>query len=156
MSLLIKDIIYIIIILATISGVFFIALKYMGDKRRQYMIKNFPDYLVALEYHQEKAYDMIHKDRILIYSAEGVKLDDDEFAVISKDYANLVFQFMGETLTEELISVYGLDALTLNMMEYFNSRYEDDEIRKNSVESLMNKDSIIDEEDNQWQKPMNL
>jgi len=152
MSLLIKEIFYIIYLIIASSGVFFIAYKYVSNIRKQYMIKNFSDYIVALEYHQEKAYDMIHKDRILIYSAEGVKLNDDEFNVISKDYAKLVFQFMGETISDELISLYGVDALTMNMLEYFNTRYEEDEIRKNSVENLLNKDSIIEEEQ-QWQTP---
>jgi len=149
MSLLIKEILNYLITFSILFGFFSIIVlvfSYMNAKRRQFMMVNFANYLVALEYSQEKAYDMIHKDRLLIYSAEGVKVDDSEFEIISKEYANLVFKLMGDTVKEEILALYGLDALTLNMMEYFNTRYEDDEIRKDSVESMMDKDSLIDED----------
>lgn len=149
MSLLIKDIILGLMILGIFIGFYalIIALiSHLRNKRKQFMIVNFSNYLVALEYSQEKAYDIIHKDRILIYSAEGVKIDDKDFKIISQDYAKLAFQLMGDVVKDEMIELYGLDSLTLNMIEYFNTRYEDDEIRKESVESMMNKDSLIDED----------
>jgi len=149
MLLLIKEIMIGFLILGTFVGfciLIMTLISYLRSKKRQFMIINFSNYLVALEYSQEKAYDMIHKDRILIYSAEGVKIDDKDFKIISRDYAHLVFQLMGNVVKDELLELYGLESLTLNMMEYFNTRYEDDEIRKESIETMMDKDSLIEED----------
>lgn len=145
----IKDILSILIAIFSmgfISVLFIFVYNYTIVKRRQFMIIHFAEYLVSLEYFQEKAYEIIHKDRILIYSAEGIRLNDDEVQTISIDYANLVFKLMGDTVKNEIISLYGLESLSLNMMSYFNNRYEEDEIRKNTVESLMDRDSIMDED----------
>ena len=49
------------------------------DKRKERIINNFANYTAVLEYQLNKAYDMIHKDKMLIYSIEGTKLPDKEF-----------------------------------------------------------------------------
>lgn len=101
-------------------------------------IKNFESYIALLEYHMKKAYDIIYKDKILIYSLEAVKINDIEFNVVSKDFAVLVMKLIGDNLKEEFIELYGSEeTFIFNLIEYFNSRFENDEIREKARENIM-------------------
>jgi len=114
-------------------------------KERREQITKFPSYIIVLEHHLEKAYQIIYKDKILIYSMEGSKVDDKNFNMILKDFTNLVLKLLGPTLKNEFINLYGdYDTFLLNILEYFNSKYEEDEVRKASVESIMEKDTVED------------
>jgi hypothetical protein len=85
----------------------------------------------------EKSYDLIHKDRILIYSIEASRLDDTEFNRASQDFVRLLVKLLGPMLYKEFVFLFGdVDTFTFNVIEYFNTRYENDEIRKASVENL--------------------
>jgi hypothetical protein len=106
------------------------------------MIIHFSEYASVLEYHMQKAYDIIYKDRILIYSLEAIKINDKDFKVISKDFALLAFKLFGPNLKDEFIKLYGNEeTLIFVMMEYFNSKFEEDEIRKKASEGLMDTDT---------------
>ena len=84
-----------------------------------------------------KAYDLIHKDRILVYSLEGMRVKDDEFVKISQDFVKLVLKFIGLSLKEDFVNFYGNeDTLIFNMVEYFNTRYEEDSIRKQTIDEI--------------------
>lgn len=110
-------------------------------KRTSIIIKSFSNYLTTIEYYLEKAYEIIHKDRILIYSLEATTVSDKEFTSISKDYISLVLKMMGPTLIEEFVFLYGNEeTLFFNIIEFFNSKYEEDEIRKDSMDNLMSSD----------------
>jgi len=131
----------IVLIIATL---FFLASLAIGmviiysAHRRERIIKNFADYTAVLEYHLSKAYEMIHKDKILIYSIEATKLPDKEFNRFSKDFARLVEKMLGKRLLKEFIYLYGgYDTFLFNVIEYFNSKYESDEIRHAAMENVM-------------------
>jgi len=96
--------------------------------------------MTTLEYFEAKAYDIIYKDQLFIYSIEATKVDDNQFAVTAKDFSRLVFKLMGDKLVEEFTSHFGMETLIFNIMEYFNNRYEEDEIREASVKNLMDSD----------------
>jgi hypothetical protein len=116
------------------------------NKRKEGIIKNFADYTAVLDYHMSKAYDMIHKDRMLIFSIEGSKLSDKEFNRFSKDFIRLVEKVLGKLLLEEFIFVYGdHETLTFVMAEYFSSKYETDEIRQSAVDDMMASDIEVPE-----------
>lgn len=102
------------------------------------IIKNFESYMAVLEYHMVKAYDIIFKDQIMIYSIEATKLDDKHFEEVSKQFVTLVLKLLGPTLKSEFLYLYGDEnTLLFNITEYFNRRYEDDEIRKISQRQLL-------------------
>jgi len=102
------------------------------------LMKNFDSYVVILELFMNRAYDIIFKDQILIYSVEATKLDNKHFEEISKQFMTLVLKLMGKTLQQEFEYLYGdKETLLFNITEYFNRRYEDDEIRKASQKNLM-------------------
>lgn len=119
----------------------FIVWRIFKFTKRVIHIKGFADYVSVLEYHMNKSYELIHKDRILVYSLEATKVPDEEFAVITEDFVRLVLKFIGPALKSDLISFYGNeDTFIFNVVEYFNTRYEDDAIRKQSIDELSSKE----------------
>jgi len=109
------------------------------------MIKNFNSYIAVLEYHMNRAYDIIFKDQIMIYSIEAIGIDDVHFREASKKFVKLVLKMIGPKLQEEFEYLYGdRDTLFFNIAEYFHRHYEDDEIRKSAQKNLMqNEDTGI-------------
>jgi len=70
------DLIYsTIIVLLIIIASSFIKSVFNFIKRLLY-IKNFSGYISVLDYHMNKAYDMVHKDKILAYSLEAYRVSD--------------------------------------------------------------------------------
>jgi hypothetical protein len=133
-----------LLVTGVIGWIFFTIYR---DKRRERLILNFADYTAVLSFYMEKAYDIIHKDKILIYSLEATKLPDKEFNVYSREFIRLVFKLLGPILTSQFLKFFGdYDTFTFYLAEYFNSRYEGDEIRKASMENLMQSDIEAPEE----------
>jgi len=129
-----------LVILTILMGAF-LTIRMYHSKRRSQFVRDFTQYISVLEFHMEKAYDIIHKDRILVYSIDAVTLTDEEFNRASQDFVRLVIKQLGPMLFKEFVFMYGNeDTFTFNVMEYFNTRYEDDEIRKSSLESIADQD----------------
>ncbi len=113
------------------------ALSVYNYIKRLFYIKNFTNYISVLDYHMDKAYDMIHKDKILAFSLEAFRVPEDEYETISQDFVRLVRKFIGPTLLNEFIQLYGdEDSFLFILLDYFNKRYEEDEIRKTSMDNL--------------------
>ena len=109
---------------------------YQYVKRLLY-IKNFNSYISVLEYHMEKAYDMIHKDKILAFSLDAYRVSEKDMDEISQDFVRLVQKYLGPTLLREIIYLYGDENSFLFIcLDYFGKRYEDDEIRKTAMDNL--------------------
>jgi len=125
-------------IIAFIICFFFGLRSILNDRRRNRMIKNFTDYISVLQFHMEKAYDMIHKDRVLVYSLEATKVPEEHINIASKDFITLLQKLIGPRLLKEFIFLYGnYDTFAFVLAEYFSTRYEDDEIRKTSMNEMM-------------------
>jgi hypothetical protein len=123
-------------ILFFILIVVFILKKQKIDKNQD-MIKNFDTYMAVLQYHMERAFEIVHKDQILIYSLEATGIPDDKFSEASSSFGNLVIKMMGPMLYDEFRYLYGGDdALLFNVIEYFNTKYETDEIRAAAIDNL--------------------
>ena len=125
---------------ALIVLVLFGLLKFIPRKKEQNLqyVINFETYIGVQSLFIEKAYDIIHKDRMLIYSIEATKIDDKQFNEFAKDFASLVIKLMGPMLTNEFVNLYGdEDTFLFNLMEVFSTKYEGDEIRKDAIENLM-------------------
>lgn len=143
-----------ITILTTIGIIigFVICLFYGGKflflhKKRQTMILNFESYSAVLQFHMEKAYNLVHKDQILTYSLEATTLPDAEYNKASFDFIKLVEKLLGPTLSKEMQFLYGdYDTFAFNLAEYFNTRYDEDEIRKVSVDDMMKSEIEVEPE----------
>lgn len=110
-------------------------------KKRETMMTNFESYSAVLQYHMEKAYNMVHKDQILVYSLEATTLPDAEYNKASVDFIKLVEKLLGPTLIKEIVFLYGnYDTFVFNLAEFFDTRYDEDEIRKTSVDDMMQKE----------------
>jgi len=112
------------------------------SKRQIDRILNFDSYAAVLQYHMEKAYEIIHKDRILVFSLEATKMSEVDFQRAAVDFTNLVLKMIGPKLRKEFVQLYGdEDTLLFNINEYFSTRYEDDEVRKKSIANLMSSET---------------
>lgn len=136
-STLILNIIKIIIGTSFISVLLYLILRIVKQLINMKYVKSFVDYTAVLEYNMNKAYDIIYKDRVLVYSLDAQRVKEEEFAAISNDFARLVIKIIGPTIFSEFVKLYGdEETLIFNLIEYFNTRYEDDEIRKQSLDSI--------------------
>lgn len=116
--------------------------KYEHKKQLDAMT-NFNTIMSILDFHVKKAFEIIYKERIMIYSLEATKPNESEFETISKDFARLVIKLIGPNLFESLVSVYGNEeTLLFNLMEMFNTFFENDEIYKMASSQLMENDLI--------------
>jgi len=114
-----------------------VIIRKQNIEKKKHMMDHFDSYAGILNYHMERAYDMIHKDQILIYSLEATGVPEAEFDAASKSFGKLVIKMLGPMLYGELIYLYGNEyTLIFNITEYFNSKYEGDEIRKASLDNL--------------------
>ena len=124
------------VVLLFITGVAVVLRKQNIDKKRHMMV-NFETYAGILTYHMEKAFDIIHKDQILIYSLEATGISEEHFDSASQSFGRLVIKMLGPMLYRELVYMYGNeDTLIFNITEYFNTRYETDAIRQQALENL--------------------
>ena len=115
----------------------FIIVKILSYQKTERFLKNFADYVSVLEYHIQKAYDIIHKDRILTYSLDGMRIEDKDFDVVSGDFVKLVIKLLGPMLYKEFLFLYGNeDTFMFSLIEFFNSKYEDDEVRRGVLDNI--------------------
>ena len=138
------DILYLTLSLCSISAtVFYIYSKLAADKKksRSFCIEKYDSYIVTLDYFCKKAYDLVYKDKIMIYSLEAVGLSDSQYQTISKDFCTLVFKLLGPSLVSEFTDFFGNDkTLMFNILEFFNANYESDKIKEQATENMMGKE----------------
>lgn len=114
-----------------------IIIRHQNIQKRKTMMERFDTYAAVLQYHMERAYEIIHKDQILIYSLEATGVPDDKYNNASNSFCRLVIKLVGPMIYKELKYLYGDDAtLTFNMAEYFSTKYDEDEIRSSALEDL--------------------
>lgn len=130
-------------LLILVSFIIFICLfRIFSWIKKYYYVTKFQSYISVLVYHMDKAYDMIHKDHILIYSIEATRPSDENIDKAVKEFCKLTIKFLGPMLYREMRNVYGSeDALLFTMVEYFNGQYESDEIRTASIDKLSEKEN---------------
>jgi hypothetical protein len=136
-----------VIAFSTLSGATLIIIWriYKNLMKTRY-VKSFIDYVAVLDYNMNKAYEIIHKDRILTYSLEGLRIEEKDIDTVSRDFVNLVMKLIGPMLYSEFTTLYGNEeAFIFNIVEYFNTRYEDDEIRKQTIADLSSGEKLHEE-----------
>lgn len=112
-------------------------------ENNQELIEKFADIHSILSFHMEGAYETIHKDNILVYSLDGTKPDEKEIDKISREFIKLTMRLAGPNMLSVFVDLYGdEDALFFVMLDYFNRRFEDDEIRAQAMDNLQNQEDI--------------
>lgn len=124
----------ILLIIPVCIPIYFFYKRYNGNK----LIKEYSSYMSVLQYNMDKAYETVYKDDILIYSVEATKISDKDFDFVTKKFVTLVLKLLGPKLIKEFIFLFGnYDTMVFNIADYFNRKYEEDEVRKGAVENLM-------------------
>jgi hypothetical protein len=134
------------IIFLSLGLIFFIASIVIVYRKKdsvkiERMIQNFVAYESVLKYFMEKAYDMIYKEDIMIYSVEAYGMKEEDINKVATKFTKLVLKLLGTRLVEEFSYFYGSeDTFFLQLVDYFNTKYESDEIRKTSMENIKEAD----------------
>ena len=115
----------------------FVAKPDQYQKRQSYVDKH-EQYMKVLDYYLEKSFDIIYKDRILVYSISGTKPDDNDIKKNSIDFAKLTLKLLGTTLTEEFVYLYGdEETFMFIIIECLKTKAEHDEIKQSSINQIM-------------------
>ncbi len=113
------------------------------SENNQKLIENFDHIHAILSFHMEGAYETVHKDNILTYSLDGTKPDEKEIDKISKEFIKLTMRLAGPNMLGVFVDLYGdEDALFFVMLDYFNRRFEDDEVRAQAMDDIQNQEDI--------------
>lgn len=131
-----------LVIVITITCLWFVSTYLLYQKRQSYII-NFDHYTKVLDYYLEKAFDLTYKDKILVFSMEGMRPKEEDFKKYTSEFTKLVIKMLGPTLLKEFTFLCGnIDTFIFTIVEYFNARSESDEIRQASIDQLMNTEDI--------------
>lgn len=127
------------IILLGICAIFLKSIvSYLNYKKRQSYVDKHIHYTAILNFYMEKAFELIYKDRMLIYSIEGTKPSENDIKQNSIDFTKLGLKLLGPTLIKEFVFLYGNEeTLYFVMAEYFNTRSEHDDIKQDSINQIM-------------------
>jgi len=137
------ELIYFLILLVVIESLGIVGLYFRAQlsKERNRFVVDFSSYKLVLDYFLERAYDIVNKDKMLLYSIEAIKVSDEQFVGYSKDFAKLTMTLMGPMLQKEFSNLFGSEETFFsNLMEFFSTKYEDDAIRKTAIDGLMSGD----------------
>lgn len=117
-----------------ISILFLSAFIFLVDKRiKQYVLLNkYKSVLELFDYFLSQAYDIIYNDQALAFTSEGhVKIPNDEFETMERNFINLTVQIMGTSNEKMFISFYGNRVMMIkNMILYFRNKIDSDQIAK--------------------------
>lgn len=129
----------IMFVLFFILGLLYIH-NHLVIKRNQSAVEKYPIYMSTFETIGQRCFDIIYKDELLVYSVEGQKVRDDEFDVIIRKFVDLFFRYCGQTMLKEFVFLYGdVETLTFVLVEFFHTKYENDEIYGDTINNIPNK-----------------
>ena len=117
-----------------ISLLFLIGFVFLIDKRiKQYVLLNkYKSVLELFDYFLSLAYDVIYNDQALAFTSEGhVKIPNDEFETMERNFINLTVQIMGPANEKMFISFYGNRIMMIkNMILFIREKINNSEIAK--------------------------
>ena len=131
-----------------ISIISFVISNHIINRRKINLeiMKIFSDYMGILDYHLDKAFNIIYKEKIFIYSVEATKPSEEQYSAISRDFVALLIKILGPNLKNEFVKIYGNEETFLfNVLEYFSSKYESDEIRNEAINNLTQNEIEFDQ-----------
>jgi hypothetical protein len=132
-----ENIFYFLLATTIIKSAFNRVMNYFDDKENEKLIERFVDLHSILAFHMEASYETIHKDNILTFSLDGVKPREEDIDKLSHEFVKLTMTLAGPNMMDTFIKLYGTDDnLFFVMMDYFNRRFEDDEIRAQAIENI--------------------
>ncbi len=135
-----QTVIFILVIIVITLGVTFFNNRQTKFDNGLQIANNFSSYLAILQYYMEKSYNIVYKEKIMVYSMDASKLDEKNFIEASKQFCKLTIKMMGPRFFEQFYYFFGSEeSFLFNLTQYFNERIEDDPIRQASIDKLMEK-----------------
>jgi hypothetical protein len=120
-----------------ISLAFKRVMAYFDSKENKRFVEKFIDVHAIMTFHMEAAYETIHKDNILVYSLDGVKPNEKDIDHLSHEFIKLIMRLAGPNMLGLFVELYGdEDTMFFVMMDYFNRKFEDDEIRSAAIDNI--------------------
>ena len=128
---------YFLVTAMLLKSIFKRFMVYLDKKENKKLIENFDHIHAILTFHMEASYETIHKDNILVYSLDGLKPNEENINELSREFVKLTMTLAGPNMVELFIELYGDDEnMFFVMMDYFDRRFEDDEIRAQAIENI--------------------
>lgn len=133
----ILNILYFLSILYISTSTFNRIMSYLDKKENVKLIEKFVDIHAILSFHMDASYETIHKDNILVYSLDGVKPNEKDIDNLCHEFVKLTLKLAGPNMIKIFTELYGdEDNLFFVMMDYFNRRFEDDEVRASAIDTI--------------------
>ena len=112
--------------------VLFLILRFVKKLFVQYtMMNKYKTCIDLFDYFMDQSYQIIYKDQLLPFSTNGMVPGGDDLETSKRNFVKLNFQLMGPEVVNILIQFYGgRQVLITNMLTYFQSKLDDDEIMK--------------------------
>jgi hypothetical protein len=137
MKIPLMNIIYFSVMSYFIWHAFKRVMQHLDSKENKKFIEKFVDIHAILTFHMEAAYETIHKDNILVFSLDGVKPNEKDIDKLNHEFVKLVMTLSGPNMLGLFEELYGdEDTLFFVMMDYFNRKFEDDEIRSSAIDNI--------------------
>lgn len=127
-----------LLILGFISIALFLSSYYYYNYKRDYtIILNFENYIIVFDHFLMKSFSIIYKEDIFIYSIDAyTPSNKDE---LCKKFIMLFLKLIGPRLKKQFVYFFGSEeALLANVVTYFSTKFEDDQIRKAATEKSLN------------------
>jgi len=108
----------------------FLLLKwYLKTKNRQFLISHYPQIIAIYDRARDSAYQKVYREKVLVQSASGFKIGQEELIELQKEYVNIIFVYCGESIKNDLIEVHGdLDSLVAFLASELIVKIENDEV----------------------------
>lgn len=118
-------------------------MQHLDSKENTKFVEKFVDIHAIMVFHMEAAYETIHKDNILVFSLDGVKPNEKDIDHLSHEFIKLTMKLSGANMLGLFEQLYGDDdTLFFVMMDYFNRKFEDDEIRASAIDSIQDGEEL--------------
>lgn len=118
-------------------------MDYADAKENKRLIEKFEHIHAILTFHMDGAFETIHKDNILVFSLDGVKPKEEDIDKLSHEFVKLTLRLAGPNMLKIFVELYGdEDTLFFVMIDYFNRRFEDDEIRASAIQNIQDSEVI--------------
>lgn len=109
---------------------------FVSIKTRFLLYQNYDDINKVLKESKDLAYDKIFKEYVITELSEGTKLNSEQIDSLVREYLKLVFQFLGDKVSSDLVALYGDDSNLMSILTYeFVSRIVNEELEHYSKQA---------------------
>jgi len=110
--------------------VLFFVYRSIRESISNYIIVNkHQSYVELYEWFLEKAYDIVYRTHVMVYSSEGLNPSAADIESAKRNFVKLTREMMGSTIEQELIQFFGSEqTLTENTILYFQEKTMADEL----------------------------